>query len=151
MHKGGPKLELPNPDVPSPSSASVPSALIQSQVVSSASIPCQESLPGSNQPTGRTNRRHRKVAKNAFNANAKPITSKFACSPDIQKLSASEHNGIQCDRLSRDNIELGNESQCGLLGNHIAEPAETAPPLTWTSSSCSHTFPWQRPKPQRRS
>ena len=98
IHKGGPKLELTNPDVPSPSSASVPNALIQSQVVSSASIPCQESLPGSNQPTGRTNRRHRKVAKNACNANAKPITSKSACSPGIQKLSASEHNGIPCDK-----------------------------------------------------
>ena len=146
MHKGGPKLELPNPDVPSPSNASVSDVLIRSQVVSSASIPCRESLPGSNQPTGRTNRRHRKVAKNACNANAKPITCKFACSPDIQKLSASEHNGIPCDRLSRDNIELGNESQCGLLGNHIAELAETAPPLVWTPSSCSHTFPWQRPK-----
>ena len=151
VYKDGPMLELPNPDVPSPSNASISSGLIQSQVVSSASIPCQESLPGSNQPTGRTNRRHRKVAKNAFNANAKPITSKFACSPDIQKLSASEHNCIQRDRLSRDNIELGNESQCGLLGNHTAEPAETAPPLTWTSSSCSHTFPWQHPKSQRRS
>ena len=83
MHEGGPKLELPNPDVPLPSSASVPNALIQSQVVSSASIPCQESLPGSNQPTGRANRRHRKVAKIALSANAKPTTSKFASSPDI--------------------------------------------------------------------
>ena len=107
MHEGGPKLELPNPDVPLPSSASVPNALIQSQVVSSASIPCQESLPGSNQPTGRTNRRHWKVAKNACNANAKPITHKFACSPDIRRLSVSKHNGIPSDGLSRDNIELG--------------------------------------------
>ena len=65
-------------------------ALIQSQVGSSTSILCQESLPGSNQPPGRTNRGHRKVAKNACNANAKPIASKFARSPDIQKLSASD-------------------------------------------------------------
>ena len=144
--KSAPELELPNPGFPSPSSASVPNALIESQVVSSASIPCQESLPGSNQPPGRTNRGHRKVAKNACNANAKQITSKIAYSPDTQRLSIGEHNGIQCDKLSRDNIELGNESQCGLLGNHIAEPAETAPPLMWTSSSCSHTFPWQRSK-----
>ena len=78
LHRGSdkstPELELPNPGFPSPSIASVPSVLIQSQVVSSASIPCQESLPGSNRPTGRTNRRHRKVAKNACNANAKPTS-----------------------------------------------------------------------------
>jgi hypothetical protein len=98
--KSAPELELPNPGFPSPSSASVPNALIESQVVSSASIPCQESLPGSSRPTGRTNRRHRKVAKNACNANAKPITYKLACSLDIQKLSLSEHNGIPSDRLS---------------------------------------------------
>ena len=58
----------------------------------------------SSRPTGRTNRRHRKVAKNACNAKAKPIPYKLACSLDIQKLSVSEHNGIPSDRLSGDNI-----------------------------------------------
>ena len=130
--KGALELEHPNPGFPSPSIASVPSAIIRSRVVSSASIPRQESLPGFNHTTGRTNRRHRQVAKNACNANAKQITSKIAYSPDTQRLSIGEHNGIQCDKLSRDNIESGNESQCGLLGNHIAEPTETAPPLVWT-------------------
>ena len=95
--KSAPELELPNPGIPSPSIASVPSAIIRSRVVSSASILCQESLPGSNHTTGRTNRRHRQVAKNACNANAKLITSKIACSPDIQRLSVSEHNGIPSD------------------------------------------------------
>ena len=56
-YKGDPESELPNPGFPSPSVASVSSAQIQSQVVSSASILCQKSLPGFNQPTVRTNRR----------------------------------------------------------------------------------------------
>jgi hypothetical protein len=116
---------------PSPSLASVPSVIIRSRVVSSTSIPCQESLPGFNHKTGRTNRRPRQVAKNACNKNAKTITSKIAHSPDTQRMSIGEHNGIPCDTLSRDNIESGNESQCGLLGNHIAEPTEPAPPLVW--------------------
>ena len=108
--KGAPELEHPNPGFPSPSIASVPSAIIRSRVVSSTPIPCRELLPESNHTTGRANRKQRQVAKNACNANVKLITSKIAYSPDTQRLSIGEHNGIPCDKLSRDNIELGNES-----------------------------------------
>ena len=42
--------------------------------------------------------------------NARPSISKFACSPDPQKVPASEHHGISHAKLSRDNIQLGDES-----------------------------------------
>ena len=102
--KSTPELELHNPGFPSPTIASVLSAIVRSQVVSSASIPCQESLPASNRPPGRASLRHRKVARIALSANTKPTTFKLASSPDVWKLSIGERNGIPCDKLSRDNI-----------------------------------------------
>ena len=91
-HKDGPELELLSSVVSSPSNASVSSVVVSNQVVPKGSDPCQESLPGFVKPTGLTNRRRRKVVKNAFNANTKSIMPKFACSPDSQKMSASERS-----------------------------------------------------------
>ena len=144
-HKDGPELELLSSVVSSPSNASVSSVVVSNQVVPESSDPCQESLPGFVKPTGRTNRRRRKAVKNAFNANAKSIMPKFACSPDFHKMSASEHGfyGVQHVCFSRDDLKFGDESQCEQHGNHVLEPAEAAPPYSWASCSCSHTSPRQ--------
>ena len=136
-HKDGPELELLSSVVSSPSKASVSSVIVSNQVVPESSDPCQEALPGFVKPAGSTNRRRRKAVKNAFNVNTKSIMRKFACSPDSQKMSASEHGfyGVQHVCFSRDNLKFGDESQCEQQGNHVAEP--------WASCSCSYTSPWQ--------
>ena len=90
-HKDGLELELLSSVVSSPSKASVSSVIVSNQVVPESSDPCQEALPGFVKPAGSTNRRRRKAVKNAFNVNTKSIMRKFACSPDSQKMLASEH------------------------------------------------------------
>ena len=138
-HNNGLELELLFPVISSPSDASVSSVIVSNQVVPESSDYRQV------KPTGRTNRRHRKPVKNAFNANAKSIIPELACSPDFQKMSVSEHGlcSLRHDCFSRDNLKFGDESQCEQHGNHVVEPAEAAPPFSWASFSCSHTSPWQ--------
>ena len=138
-------LKFTNPEVPSPSNASVSSVIVSSRVDPKSSDPCQKSLSRFVKPTGRTKRRRRKFAKNAFNAHTKLNMPKFASSLDSWKMSESELKLYSSQHvcLSRDNQEFGDESQCGQLGKQLAEPTEAAPPHAWASGSCSLTSPWQ--------
>ena len=138
----------PEPSAPAEPAATVSGVAILPQLASRCSELCSGSLPvfGCPAPSrshNRDNRRARKAAKRANKPNARSTMFEFACSGDSQMGFTNEQYSINHVRLSKDRIDLGDESQCEQLDYQIDEAAEAAPPHLWASIPCTSGSPWQ--------
>lgn len=136
------------PSAPAEPATTVSGVAILPQAATRCSDLCQGSLPVFGCPAigkthNRDNRRSRKAAKKAVKPNARSTMFEFACSNNSQMGFTNEQYSINHVRLSKDRIDLGDESQCEQLDYQIDEAAEAAPPHLWASIPCTSGSPWQ--------